>query len=85
MSKMIRIDGQVWCDGHGDVHEDTMDPYDEGRATCVDNYAPGYANKQTVHRTLYYRTRKGDLVDPVTPKPAELVMETDELEAKRTT
>lgn len=28
--KLSRLEGWVWCDRHGEVHEDTLDPYDYG-------------------------------------------------------
>lgn len=30
MRKMTRIDGHVWCDRHGTVHDDNLDPYEYG-------------------------------------------------------
>lgn len=28
------IDGYVWCDRHGCIHDDTTDPYDYGEPDC---------------------------------------------------
>lgn len=39
----IEVEGYVWCDKHGCVHEDSTDPYGTGTADCW----------RVDHRTLY--------------------------------
>lgn len=57
-SKMQRIDEVVYCHTHTTVHENTVDPYNDGYPTC---YGGEYGvAKAQVHRTVYYRARKGD-------------------------
>jgi hypothetical protein len=56
--RMVRAEGYVWCHGHGDIHEDTLDPFMEGEPTCF-NGEQG-VTKAMVHRTVYYRARRGD-------------------------
>lgn len=29
---LSRVTGYVWCDRHGEIHDDTLDPYDYGIA-----------------------------------------------------
>jgi len=29
------IEGELWCDVHGCVHDDSTDPYEEGEVTCT--------------------------------------------------
>ena len=46
-----RITGAVWCDRHGDVHEESLDPYDyEEPDRCL----------KSEHRPIYFRVRDGD-------------------------
>jgi hypothetical protein len=58
--KMLRVEGVVYCLTHTCVHEDTLDPYDEGSKTCWEGMF-GARTKAMVHRTVYYRARKGDI------------------------
>lgn len=58
---MQRIEGEVYCLEHGCVHDDTLDPYDEGRPSCFDNMW-GERTKAMVHRPVYWRPRRGDIV-----------------------
>lgn len=48
--QMKKIEGEVWCDEHGTVHEDSTDPYRTGAKDC----------SKTNHRPIYVRRRKGD-------------------------
>jgi hypothetical protein len=57
-SKLVFVSYYVYCNTHGDIHENTLDPYQEGSPTC---YGGEYGlTKDMVHRTVYYRARKGD-------------------------
>lgn len=39
-----RVKGYVWCESHGAVHSDSVDPYDYGEPDCrKDDHAPLYA------------------------------------------
>jgi hypothetical protein len=58
-AKKVRIEGVVYCVEHTCVHDDTLDPYDEGRPSCFDNtYVE--RTKAMVHRPVYAGMRKGD-------------------------
>lgn len=56
---LVRAEGYVWCEGHGCIHEDTLNPYGEGFPSSRFNGMSG-VSKAMVHRTVYYRARKGD-------------------------
>lgn len=45
-----KIDGFVYCLTHGEVHEDSTDPYGYGEADC----------QAADHRQVRVRLRKGD-------------------------
>ncbi len=45
-ARLRRIEGYVWCDEHGAVHEDTTDPYGYGEPDC----------RKVDHRAVYART-----------------------------
>lgn len=45
-----RIEGCVWCHIHGSIHENTTDPFGTGEPEC----------RESEHRLVYARTRKGD-------------------------
>jgi len=61
-SKMLRVEGIVYCHTHTEVHEDSLDPYREGYLSCIpEHMCPRTAS--AVHRTVYYRARKGDWDD----------------------
>lgn len=46
MSKtMVSVEGYVWCDAHGCVHEDTTNPYD-----CEDDLCTGDMGVEDVKR-----------------------------------
>jgi hypothetical protein len=38
------VDGYVWCDAHGSIHDDRPDPYDEG-LNCEKCHHPVYVEK----------------------------------------
>lgn len=59
-AKKLKIDGVVYCLTHGCVHENTLDPYDEGRLSCWDNMWSGERTRAMVHRTVFWGARKGD-------------------------
>lgn len=59
-AKKIRIEGVVYCLTHTTVHDDTLDPYGEGRNSCWDDIY-GERTKAMVHRTVFYGARKGDI------------------------
>jgi len=59
-AKNVPVEGYVWCDTHGDVHEDTLDPYEYGYPSCLTEVGPG-VKKEDVHRKLLVRRVKGDL------------------------
>lgn len=47
----VKVEGVVWCDGHGNVHEDVLDPYDYGADALEDwcspdDHAPVYVLKE---------------------------------------
>jgi hypothetical protein len=58
-AKKVRIEGVVYCTEHTCVHDDTLDPYDEGRLSCFDNIS-GERWKGMVHRRVYAGMRRGD-------------------------
>lgn len=59
-AKKVRVPGVVYCLTHGQVHEDTLDPFGEGSKTCWENMT-GERTKAMVHRTVFYGARKGDI------------------------
>lgn len=62
-SKMLKVEGEVYCLTHTCVHDDTLDPYGYGYPSCLkESEGTGMGvTREMVHRTLYYRARKGDL------------------------
>lgn len=50
MTKMVKVEEEVYCYYHGCVHPAHKDPYDYPEPDC----------KRAEWRTLYYRERKGD-------------------------
>lgn len=62
--RMTRVEGYVYCHTHTCIHEDTLDPYGEGPNTCLTYNGTGVGvTKAQVHRTVYYRSRKGDIAE----------------------
>lgn len=59
-AKMLPVEGVVYCLTHTSVHDDTLDPFDEGSKTCWEGMY-GARTKAMVHRPVYYRARKGDI------------------------
>lgn len=58
MSRLVKAEDLVYCVTHTEIHTDTLDPYNEGWPTCYDmQYG---VLKSHVHRTVYWRTHKGD-------------------------
>jgi histidinol phosphatase-like enzyme len=53
-SKMVKVEGVVYCHDHTEVHEDTRNPYGEGPESWC---------RKSEHRPVYYRARKGDYDD----------------------
>ena len=52
MSRLVQVEGMVWCHVHGEVHDaDTINPYGMGSEDWCD---------QREHRPIYWRARKGD-------------------------
>ena len=50
--KLKPVKGYVWCDRNGEIHEDSLDPYQYGEPT------PGYDDprcKPEDHRKVYAR------------------------------
>lgn len=60
-SKMLPVEGVVYCLEHGAVHDDTTDPYRYGEPDC----------KEAEHRPVYYRARKGDVDETQPDEPGE--------------
>ena len=50
MAKRNKVEGFVWCNDHGVVHERTTDPYGYGKPDC----------RRVEHRLLYWFNRKDD-------------------------
>lgn len=50
--EIVRIDGQVYCEGISSVHDETLNPY--GYVDQEDHCTPEQ------HRPVYFRARKGD-------------------------
>lgn len=63
-AKKVRVDGVVYCLTHTTVHDDTLDPYGEGRKSCFDEIY-GERTKAMVHRTVFVGLRKGDIDEEV--------------------
>jgi hypothetical protein len=64
-ARKLRLDSDVFCLAHVCVHENTMDPYGEGYASCLKQWnSTGIGVKrEDVHRTLFWGARKGDYPD----------------------
>lgn len=58
--KNVRADSVVWCNHHGCIHENSLDPYNTGTQDCLTDAQHPYNNKRSVHRTVYVGLRKGD-------------------------
>lgn len=52
---MLPIQGVIYCLDHTAVHDDTTDPYRMGSEEC----------RESEHRSVYYRGRKGDVDERV--------------------
>lgn len=59
-AKKVKVVGVVYCLTHGGVHDDTLDPYGEGRNSCFDDMYEK-RSKAMVHRTVFAGLRKGDI------------------------
>ena len=55
-SRLVLVEGSVWCDKHCGVHEDSTNPYD-----CRDDSC-----SKADHRKLYAHRRKHDDPNEVT-------------------
>jgi hypothetical protein len=51
-SKMLPVEGVVYCLEHTAIHDATVNPFGEGEESWCD---------EKEHRTVYYRARKGDV------------------------
>lgn len=43
--EMVEVDGYIWCQMHGSIHDDCPDPYMEG-IDCSSLQFPVYAEKE---------------------------------------
>jgi hypothetical protein len=51
-TKLLRVEGVIYCLIHTEVHENTVNPYSMGPESWCD---------EREHRSVYYRARKGDI------------------------
>lgn len=57
--RTVRAEGYVWCHWHGEVHEDSTDPYGTGEPECLTTGVPGHlAHRYEALRPVYYRERQ---------------------------
>lgn len=54
MTKLARIEGYVWCNKLGEVHADTLDPYDYADPLVLDSENEDLC-KPSDHRAVYAR------------------------------
>jgi len=63
-SKMVRIESVVWCDKHGTIHEDSLDPYEYGVADPLcDSEEDENLCRKSHHLAVYRRLRVGERVE----------------------
>ena len=63
-AKKVRVEGVIYCLTHTTIHDNTLDPYDEGRASCFDDL-DFERTRDMVWRPVYVGLRKGDIDEEV--------------------